>query len=136
MAEKGTNVPEDLLYTETHEWLRITGEKSGICGITDHAQNAMGDIVFVEFTAGIVNSRVDAGGTAAIIESPKAASDVYSPAAGTISGINSNLEEFPEIINKDPYGEGWLFKIEIENMDGLNSLMKPAAYRKHIAGDE
>ena len=136
MAEKGMNIPEDLLYTETHEWIRITGEKSGVCGITDHAQNAMGDIVFVEFTPGIVKSRVEAGATAAIIESPKAASDVYSPAAGTISEINSRLEESPEIINRDPYGEGWLFKIEIENMNGMVSLMKPAEYRKHISGDE
>lgn len=136
MAEKGRNVPGDLLYAETHEWIRMTGDKSGVCGITDHAQNAMGDIIFVEFTAGIENAGVEAGKTVAIIESPKAASDVYSPASGRITGVNRVVEENPEIVNRDPYGEGWLFKIEIDDRSGLNSLMRPEEYIKHISGDE
>jgi len=130
--EKGMNVPEDLLYTEDHEWIRVTDGNTGICGITDHAQNALGDIVFVEFPANIVNSTVEKRGTVAVVESPKAVSDVYSPAAGKILVINEALEETPEIINSDPYGEGWMFKLEISDMSSLDLLLKPAEYLRLI----
>ena len=130
--EKGMNVPEDLLYTEDHEWIRITDDKHGVCGITDHAQNALGDIVFVEFLSNIVHSNVGRRETVAVVESPKAASDVYSPAAGTIQTVNRKVEDSPELINQDPYGEGWLFKIEISDMSSLNALLKPSEYLKLI----
>lgn len=130
--EKGMNVPEDLLYTEDHEWIRVIDNKTGICGITDHAQNALGDIVFVEFLSNIVHSKVERRETIAVVESPKAASDVYSPAAGTIQTVNRKLEDTPELINQDPYGEGWLFKIEINDKSSLDNLLKPSEYLKLI----
>ena len=130
--EKGMNVPGDLLYTEDHEWIRLTDDKTGICGITDHAQNALGDIVFVEFLSNIVHSKVSKRETVAVVESPKAASDVYSPAPGTITTVNRTLEESPELINKDPYGDGWLFKMEIADRSSLDSLLKPSEYMNLI----
>ncbi len=136
MADKGKNVPGDLLYTKEHEWIRVAGDKTGVCGITDHAQHSLGDIVFVEFVSGIENTKVSAGNAVAIVESPKAASDVYSPASGVITAINRGLEASPELINKDPYGEGWFVKIEINDMDGLSSLLKPDEYLKLISGEE
>lgn len=134
--EKGMNVPEDLLYTEDHEWIRITDDKTGVCGITDHAQNALGDIVFVEFLTNIVHSNVERRETIAVVESPKAASDVYSPAAGTIQTVNRKLEDTPELINSDPYGDGWLFKIEINDKSSLTALLKPSEYLKLIKEGE
>lgn len=134
--EKGMNVPEDLLYTEDHEWIRVIDDKTGICGITDHAQNALGDIVFVEFLNNIVHSKVARRETVAVVESPKAASDVYSPAAGTILTVNRAVEENPELINSDPYGEGWLFKIEIADKESLKDLLRPDDYLKLIREGE
>jgi len=130
--EKGMNVPEDLLYTEDHEWIRVTDGRNGICGIIDHAQNALGDIVFVEFLSNIVHSKVSKRETIAVVESPKAASDVYSPASGAITTVNRKVEDNPDLINKDPYGDGWLFKIEISDKNGLDALLKPAEYLKLI----
>lgn len=130
--EKGMKVPEDLLYTVDHEWIKMTDDKNGVCGITDHAQHSLGDIVFVEYIANIVHSPVEQRDPVVIIESPKAASDVYSPVKGTISNVNRNVEDTPEIINKDPYGDGWLFKIEIADKKQLDSLLKAADYLKLI----
>jgi glycine cleavage system H protein len=132
--EKGMNVPEDLLYTEDHEWIRIIDDNNGICGITDHAQNALGDIVFVEFISNIVHTKVERRETVAVVESPKAASDVYAPASGTILNINRKVEDAPELINQDPYGEGWLFKIEIADKSSLQNLLKPSDYLKQTKG--
>jgi glycine cleavage system H protein len=134
--EKGMKVPEDLLYTVDHEWIKMTDDKNGVCGITDHAQHSLGDIVFVEFIANIVHSAVEQRDPVVIIESPKAASDVYSPVKGTVSNVNRNVEDTPEIINKDPYGDGWLFKIEIADKKQLNSLLKAADYLKLIKEGE
>ncbi|HOP29665.1 MAG TPA: glycine cleavage system protein GcvH [Spirochaetota bacterium] len=130
------SVPEDLLYTEDHEWIRIVDDKNGICGITDHAQNALGDIVFVEFLSNIIHSKVERRETVAVVESPKAASDVYSPAAGTVLTVNRKVEDTPELINQDPYGEGWLFKIEFADKTSLEDLLKPSEYLKLIKEDE
>jgi len=130
--EKGMKVPEDLLYTPDHEWIRMTDEKHGVCGITDHAQHQLGDIVFVEFIANIVHSAVEKREPVVIIESPKAASDVYSPVKGTVQTVNRDVETAPEIINSDPYGEGWLFKLEISDKKSLGTLLKPADYLKLI----
>lgn len=130
--EKGMNVPEDLLYTEDHEWIKVVDDKNGICGITDHAQNSLGDIVFVEFLSNIVHSKIERRETIAVVESPKAASDVYSPAAGTVLTVNRKVEDTPELINQDPYGEGWLFKIEIADKSSLENLLKPSEYLKLI----
>ncbi len=130
--EKGMKVPEDLLYTEDHEWIRITDDKYGVCGITDHAQHSLGDIVFVEFIANIVHTAVEKRDPVVIIESPKAASDVYSPVKGMVITVNRDVEDTPELINKDPYGDGWLFKIEISDIKGLDTLLKPSDYLKLI----
>jgi len=126
------NVPEDLLYTLEHEWIRMTDDKHGICGITDHAQHSLGEIVFVEFLPDMENSPVQQRDTVAVVESPKAASDVYSPAAGVITALNRELEDSPELINRAPYGEGWMFKIEITDRSSLAGLLKPEEYRKLI----
>lgn len=130
--DKGMKVPEDLLYTADHEWIKITEEKCGICGITDHAQHSLGDIVFVEYIANIVHSVVEQREPVVIIESPKAASDVYSPVKGKVMTVNRKVEDSPELINKDPYGEGWLFKLEIADLKGLGNLLKPGEYLKLI----
>lgn len=132
--EKGMNVPEDLLYTPDHEWIRVSNDKHGVCGITDYAQHSLGDIVFIEFIANVVHTVVEQRDPVVVVESPKAASDVYSPAKGKIITVNRDVEETPEIINNDPYGDGWLFKIEILDMDGLKRLLKPADYLKQIRG--
>ncbi len=129
---RGMNVPDDLLYTPDHEWIRMTDERNGVCGITDHAQNALGDIVFVEFLANIIHSVVEKREPVLIVESPKAASDVYSPVKGTVTNVNRSVEEKPENINRDPYGEGWLFKIEIAERQDLKSLLVPSDYIKLI----
>ncbi len=135
-TEKGMHVPGDLLYTEDHEWIKVFSDNTGLCGITDHAQNALGDIVFVEFLTNLINSEVDKRETVAVVESPKAASDVYAPVAGKILTVNRNVEGEPELINKDPYGEGWLFKIEISDKSSLDKLLKPADYLKLIKEGE
>lgn len=130
--EKGMNVPEDLLYTNDHEWIRMIDEKNGVCGITDHAQHALGDIVFVEFVANIVHSVVEQREPVLIVESPKAASDVYSPVKGRVITVNRDVEDKPELVNKHPYGDGWLFKLEITDKTGFNKLLKPSEYLKLI----
>jgi len=130
--DKGMKAPGDLLYTVDHEWIRISDEKYGICGITDHAQHSLGDIVFVEFVANIVHTTVAQREPVVIVESPKAASDVYSPMKGVVTTVNRDVEDAPELINKDPYGEGWLFKLEITDMKGIDNLLKPAEYLKLI----
>ncbi len=134
--EKGMKVPEDLLYTEDHEWIRVMDGNTGVCGITDHAQNALGDIVFVEFLTNIINTDVDRRETVAVVESPKAASDVYSPVPGKILTVNRKVEDTPELINSDPYGEGWLFKIEISGNNVTDTLLKPADYLRLIKEGE
>jgi len=129
--EKGMNVPKDLLYTSDHEWVKIVDDKYGLCGLTDHAQHLLGDIVFTEFVAdegGDVNQRE----AVAIVESPKAAADIYSPVTGTVVSVNRVIEDTPELINESPYGDGWLFKIELADKAELGSLLKPDEYLKLI----
>ena len=127
MSEKGMNVPKDLLYTNDHEWIKIVDDKYGLCGLTDHAQHLLGDIVFTEFVAG-EGSSINQREAVAIVESPKAAADIYSPVKGTVVSVNNGVEDAPELINKSPYGDGWLFKIEIADKGDLNSLLKPDEY--------
>ena len=135
-GEKGTKVPADMKYTEDHEWIMIDDDGVGTCGITDHAQHSLGDIVFIEFINNILNAKIESKETVAIIESPKAASDVYSPVSGTIVDINRELEDSPEMINSSPYDEGWIFKIKIKDKSELENLMDPADYLDYIkSGD-
>ena len=123
------NVPEDLLYTESHEWIRREGDKIRV-GITDHAQAELTDVVYVELPK--MGATYDARGTIAIVESVKAASDIYAPAKGTVSEINKELESNPALVNTDPYGEGWIYVMLVENPDQLKDLKDAAAYKAMI----
>ena len=124
------NVPEDLLYTESHEWVRREGDKIRV-GITDHAQAELTDVVYVELPKAGTN--YEAGGTIAVVESVKAASDIYAPASGTVLEVNKALESNPALINTDPYGEGWIYLLQVEKPDQLNELKDAAGYRALLA---
>ena len=124
------NIPTDLLYCSSHEWIRLDGDIATV-GISDHAQEELTDIVFVELPA--LGRSLDAGDPTAVVESVKAASDIYAPVAGDVVEINPEVETDPALVNTDPYGKGWLFKIQIKNADELESLMDPAAYQAHIS---
>ena len=119
------NVPDDLLYTKTHEWVRIDGNVATV-GVTDFAQDQLSDITFIELPA--VGDQVSTKEEVAVVESVKAASDVYAPMTGIISEVNHNLETTPEILNRDPYGAGWLFKIKISNSSEAEGFIDAAAY--------
>lgn len=117
--------PSDLKYAKTDEWVRVEGDTATI-GISDYAQDALNDLVYVEFPE--VGQTIEAGKTFGVVESVKAASDVYMPISGTVTAINTKLEASPEIINGDPYGEGWLIKIKVTDAANLATLMDAAAY--------
>lgn len=104
-----SNVPADLRYTKSHEWVRVESDGTMTVGITDHAQAELGDLVFVEVPD--VDRELEAGEACAVVESVKAASDVYAPIAGTVVAVNDKLADAPETLNDDPYGEGWLFRL-------------------------
>jgi glycine cleavage system H protein len=123
------SVPEDLKYAETHEWVRID-KTIGTVGITDHAQAELTDIVYVELPQ--VGAKVTAKQPAAVVESVKAASDIYSPVSGEVTEINSELESTPGLVNSGPYTEGWLFKVRLEEGADLSDLKDAAAYTAQI----
>ncbi len=122
-----SDLPGDLLYTKEHEWLRREDDGSVTIGITDHAQSALGDLVYVELPE--VGLDVDEGGEMAVVESVKAASDVYAPIAGTVVAVNEDLADDPEKINSDPYGDGWIVRMESGSIDEA-SLMSPDDYQQ------
>ena len=124
------NVPDDLFYTESHEWLRLEGE-NGRVGITDHAQAELTDVVYVELPK--VGARAEAGGQIAVVESVKAASDIYAPVKGTVVEVNQALEGNPALINTDPFGDGWIFVLKMDASNDAKQLKDAAAYRKAIA---
>jgi len=123
-------VPEDLKYAETHEWLRAEDGKIGIIGITDHAQAELTDIVYVELPQ--VGTKVGAKQATAVVESVKAASDIYSPVSGEVTEVNGELESNPGLVNTEPYGKGWLFKVRMDDGAELSDLKDAAAYRAQI----
>lgn len=123
------NVPTDLKYTRTHEWVRLEGDVATI-GITDHAQSELGDIVFVELPT--VGRAVQSGDSLGTIESVKTVSDVYSPIAGEVTEVNSALAGQPELVNSDAYTGGWLFKVKVANPDEVAALLDAAAYSQTI----
>ncbi len=125
-----STIPEDLRYTKDHEWIRMVDDFTGICGISDHAQEMLTDIVFVELPQ--VGLDVAQKEQVAVVESVKAVSDVYAPVTGRITEVNAALEDTPELINSDPYGDGWIFKIEIKNPGELDDLMDPRAYIEYV----
>lgn len=123
------NVPDDLLYTESHEWVRREGDKIRV-GITDHAQAELTDVVYVELPK--VGASYNAKATIAVVESVKAASDIYAPVKGTVLEVNKALESNPALINTDPYGEGWIYVLQIESADDLKSLKDASGYRASL----
>jgi len=123
------NVPDDLLYTESHEWIKREGENVRV-GITDHAQSELTDVVYVELPK--TDRQANAKEAIAIVESVKAASDIYAPVKGTVVEVNMALETDPGLINREPYGQGWIFVLKIDNADDLKNLKDAEAYRKQI----
>lgn len=124
------NFPNDLYYTEEHEWLRVDDDGTATIGITDFAQSELGDIVFVEIDPeGTEVAQDDVFGT---VEAVKTVSELYMPVSGTIAAINTELESAPELVNQDPYGEGWMAKIEMADADELNDLMRADEYRELV----
>jgi glycine cleavage system H protein len=123
------NVPDDLLYTETHEWIRREGDNIRV-GITDHAQSELTDVVFVELPK--MDRQLNAKEAIAVVESVKAASDIYAPVKGTVVDVNKALEADPGLINREPYGQGWIFVLKIDNAGDLKQLKDAAVYRKQI----
>jgi len=121
-------IPEDLKYTKTHEWVKVEGNKAKI-GITYHAQEQLNDIVYVELPE--VGTEVSKGDSLAVVESVKAASDVYAPVSGKVVAVNSALEDSPELLNEDPYGN-WMVEIELSNPAELDELLGPEEYKKVV----
>jgi len=124
------NVPDELRYTPDHEWARLEGTRVRI-GITDYAQDALGDVVFVELPS--PGTEVAAGASFSEVESTKSVSDIYAPVAGVVVEVNTELGEAPQRLNEDPYGEGWIAVIEPSEPSGLDGLLDAEAYRKLIA---
>jgi len=123
------NIPADLRYNPSHEWVRLDGDLATV-GITDHAQEELTDVVFVELPA--VGRTVDAGDPTAVVESVKAASDIYSPLAGEVVEVNPDVEADPSLVNTDPYGNGWIFKVRAKDPSAVEAMMDADAYRGHI----
>ena len=118
--------PEELKYVETHEWVREDVDGTVIVGITDYAQGALGDVVYVELPE--VDSEVEMGDEVAVVESVKAASDIYAPLSGTITEVNESLEGNPELVNTEPYRDGWFFRLKLRDVEELSSLMDSESY--------
>lgn len=126
-----SSIPSDLKYLDSHEWARVESDGTVTIGISDHAQDALGDLVFVEVPE--VGKALQKGGAAAVVESVKAASDVYSPVSGEVIAANDSLSGEPELVNQDPYGKGWLFKIKPSDKGELATLLDAKAYEKVVA---
>ena len=123
------NVPDELLYTESHEWIKREGDNVRV-GITDHAQSELTDVVYVELPK--MDRQANAKEAIAVVESVKAASDIYAPVSGTVLEVNKALEGNPALINTDPFGEGWIFMLKMDSPDEVNQLKDPAGYRTQI----
>ncbi|MCG8694841.1 MAG: glycine cleavage system protein GcvH [Minwuiales bacterium] len=120
-------------FTEDHEWISVDGDV-GTVGISDYAQEQLGDVVFVELPE--VGRQLEKGGEAAVVESVKAASEIYAPASGEVTEINDSLEDAPATVNQSPFGDGWFFKIKLSDPDELDALMDEAAYKSFVEGLE
>lgn len=129
-----SEIPGDLKFMKSHEWARVEGDGKVTVGISDHAQGLLGDLVYVELPN--VGDHVEAGNACAVVESVKAASDIYAPVSGTVVAINDALGDKPETINEDAFGEGWIFVIETEDASQLNDLLDPDAYAELLEEDE
>jgi glycine cleavage system H protein len=123
------NVPDDLRYAESHEWVRVEGGNARV-GISDHAQAELTDVVYVELPK--IGAKAKAKGQIAVVESVKAASDIYAPVSGEVVEVNKALEGNPALINTDPFGEGWIFVLKMDSADEVNQLKDAAGYRQQI----
>jgi len=123
------NVPDDLRYAESHEWVRVDGDNARV-GITDHAQAELTDVVYVELPK--IGAKATAKSQIAVVESVKAASDIYAPVSGTVVEVNKALEENPALVNTDPFGEGWIFMLKMDSPDEVQQLKDAAGYRTQI----
>jgi glycine cleavage system H protein len=129
-----SEIPGDLKFLKSHEWARVEDNGQVTVGISDHAQGLLGDLVYVELPN--VGDRVEAGNACAVVESVKAASDVYAPVSGTVTAVNSALSDKPETINEDAYGEGWLFTLEVDDAEQLNELLGPDDYAELLEDED
>jgi glycine cleavage system H protein len=126
-----SNIPEDLKYAKSHEWVRVSGGVATV-GITDHAQHELTDVVFVELPD--VGRKVKAGEACAVVESVKTASDIYSPVSGEITEVNKPVTDNPALVNTEPYAGGWLYKIKLSDPGEMSALLGPEQYRAQIGG--
>lgn len=129
-----STIPANLRYTESHEWVQDNGDGTVTLGITDHAQEALGDVVFVELPD--VGRELDAGDELGVIESVKAASDLYAPLAGEVIEVNESLEDAPETVNESPYEDGWIAKFKLSDASALDALLDAKAYAKLAEAEE
>jgi len=128
-----SEAPSELKYSKSHEWVRLNDDGSITVGITDHAQEQLGDLVYVEVPE--AGSELEAEQACAVVESVKAASDVYAPLAGTVLEVNESLADSPEAVNRDAYGEGWIMKLKPADSNALNELMDAGEYQEFIAAE-
>jgi glycine cleavage system H protein len=126
-----SNIPSDLKYAKSHEWVRVTGDTATV-GITDHAQHELTDVVFVELPA--VGRKLAAGEACAVVESVKTASDIYSPVSGEVVAVNKPLVDNPALVNTEPYAGGWFFQVKLANPTEVAALNAPESYRAQIGG--
>jgi glycine cleavage system H protein len=126
-------IPGDLMFLSSHEWVRVEDNGTATVGISDHAQGLLGDLVYVELPN--LGDTAQAGTAAAVVESVKAASDVYSPVSGEIVAVNDALADAPETINEDAYGEGWIFVVKLSNREELDEMLDPDAYAELIESE-
>lgn len=129
-----SDIPGDLKFLKTHEWARLEDDGLVRVGISDHAQELLGDIVYVELPE--IGVRVDAENSAAVVESVKAASDIYPPISGEVVGVNEVLADQPELINDDAFGEGWIFVVKPDDKSALDELLDPDAYAELLEEEE
>lgn len=129
-----SEIPGDLKFMKSHEWARVEGDGKVTIGISDHAQGLLGDLVYVDLPT--VGERAEAGTACAVVESVKAASDVYSPVSGTIAAVNTALADKPETINEDAFGEGWIFVVEIDEPEQLNEMLDPDDYAELLEEED
>ena len=127
------DIPDDFRYAPSHEWARVEDDQITV-GISDFAQQSLGDVVYVELPQ--VGDEVNAGAEACVVESVKAAADVYAPVSGTVLAVNEALEEAPEMVNQDPYGDGWFFKVEPTDLDEMDDLLDADGYEQHCESED
>ncbi|EMP54033.1 glycine cleavage system protein H [Marinobacter santoriniensis NKSG1] len=129
-----SEIPSDLRYIETHQWVRVADDGTATVGITDFAQEQLGDVVYIGVPD--LGVTVNGGEEAGVAESVKSASDVFSPVTGEVIAINDALEDEPELVNEDPYGEGWMFRVKLSDAGELDGLMDATSYAEHVAAEE